>query len=133
MKSEDPIYVLEHNLVIDVDWYLEHQLRGPIERIFDAVLSETALRNLFKGEHMNVKKVVVSKNTGIGRFVSKNLFEMQVSHRLGSRLQQLQAVRERLLHPDRDAGGVAAAAVLRAVVHLPALPEQSAPGDHLRQ
>lgn len=49
MKSEDPIYVLEHNLVIDVDWYLEHQLRGPIERIFDAVLSETALRNLFKG------------------------------------------------------------------------------------
>lgn len=71
MKSEDPIYVLEHNLVIDVDWYLEHQLRGPIERIFDAVLSETALRNLFKGEHMNVKKVVVSKNTGIGRFVSK--------------------------------------------------------------
>ena len=71
LKSEDPIYVLENNLSIDVDWYLEHQLRGPIERIFEAVLSESTLKSLFKGEHMNVKKVVVSKNTGIGRFVSK--------------------------------------------------------------
>ena len=32
LKSEDPIYVLEHNLTLDVDWYLNHQLRGPIER-----------------------------------------------------------------------------------------------------
>ena len=71
MKSEDPIYVLEHNLSIDVNWYLEHQLRGPIERIFEGVLSESTLKSLFKGDHMNVKKVVVSKNTGIGRFVSK--------------------------------------------------------------
>lgn len=71
MKSEDPIYVLEHNLTIDVDWYLEHQLRGPIERIFEGVLTESTLKSLFKGEHMNVKKVIVSKNTGIGRFVSK--------------------------------------------------------------
>lgn len=71
MKSEDPIYVLENNLVIDVDWYLEHQLRGPIERIFEGVLAESTLKGLFKGDHMNVKKVVVSKKTGIGRYVSK--------------------------------------------------------------
>ena len=57
-KSEDPIYVLENNLQIDVNWYLEHQLRGPIERIF-AVLKNHTLDELFKGEHMNVKKVVV--------------------------------------------------------------------------
>ena len=71
MKSEDPIYVLEHNLQIDVNWYLEHQLRGPIERIFDAVLDKSTLQNLFRGEHMNVKKVVVVQKSGIGQFVQR--------------------------------------------------------------
>ena len=71
MKSEDPIYVLENNLVIDVDWYLEHQLRGPIERIFEAVLAESTLKGLFRGDHMNVKKVIVTENSKIGLFLSK--------------------------------------------------------------
>ena len=71
MKSEDPIYVLENNLVIDVDWYLEHQLRGPIERIFEGVLAESTLKGLFRGDHMNVKKVIVTENSKIGRFLSK--------------------------------------------------------------
>ena len=71
MKSEDPIYVLEHNLSIDTEWYLNHQLRGPIERIFEGVLADSTLKGLFQGDHMNVKKVVTSQNTGIGRFVSK--------------------------------------------------------------
>ena len=69
-KSEDPIYVLENNIQIDVNWYLEHQLRGPIERIF-AVLKNHTLDELFKGEHMNVKKVVVVQNSGIGQFVKR--------------------------------------------------------------
>ena len=71
MKSEDPIYVLDHNLSIDTEWYLNHQLRGPIERIFEGVLADSTLKGLFQGDHMNVKKVVTSQNTGIGRFVSK--------------------------------------------------------------
>lgn len=71
LKSEDPIYVLENNLQIDVDWYLEHQLRGPIERIFDGVLSKSTLESLFTGDHMNVKKVVTLSNHGMGRFVKK--------------------------------------------------------------
>ena len=48
-KSEDPIYVLENNIPIDTQYYLEHQLAGPIERIFEGVLSDP--RSLLSGEH----------------------------------------------------------------------------------
>lgn len=37
-KSEDPIYVLEHDLPIDTDYYLNNQLKGPLTRIFEPIL-----------------------------------------------------------------------------------------------
>jgi DNA polymerase delta subunit 1 len=48
-RSEDPIYVLEHNIPIDAKYYLEHQLEGPITRIFEGVIDNPA--SLFVGEH----------------------------------------------------------------------------------
>ncbi|RYE83270.1 MAG: hypothetical protein EOO65_04230, partial [Methanosarcinales archaeon] len=48
-KSEDPIYVLENNIPIDTTYYLEHQLSGPLTRIFEAILDNPA--SLFTGEH----------------------------------------------------------------------------------
>uniref|UniRef100_A0A8D0GPK1 DNA-directed DNA polymerase n=1 Tax=Sphenodon punctatus TaxID=8508 RepID=A0A8D0GPK1_SPHPU len=40
MKSEDPIYVLENNLPIDTQYYLEQQLAKPLLRIFEPILGE---------------------------------------------------------------------------------------------
>jgi DNA polymerase delta subunit 1 len=37
-KSEDPLYVLHNNLPIDYNFYLEHQIKLPLIRIFEPVL-----------------------------------------------------------------------------------------------
>lgn len=41
-KSEDPLYVLEHNVPIDTRYYLENQLSKPLMRIFEPILGEKA-------------------------------------------------------------------------------------------
>ena len=40
LKSEDPIYVLENNVPIDMQYYLENQLAKPLLRIFEPILGE---------------------------------------------------------------------------------------------
>ena len=37
-KAEDPIYVLEHNIPIDAQYYLQNQLAKPLMRIFEPLL-----------------------------------------------------------------------------------------------
>eukprot|EP00392_Amoebophrya_sp_AT5.2_P000852 g854.t1 len=54
-KSEDPMYVLENNLVIDAHWYIDHQLAGPLLRIFDPIM-KNASQTLFTGDH--TRKIV---------------------------------------------------------------------------
>ncbi len=49
-KSEDPLYVLEKCLPIDVEYYIENQLKKPISRLFEPVLDNT--NSLFQGEHI---------------------------------------------------------------------------------
>lgn len=41
-KSEDPLYVLEHNVPIDTKYYLENQLSKPLMRIFEPIMGEKA-------------------------------------------------------------------------------------------
>jgi len=41
-KSEDPLYVLEHNVPIDTQYYLNNQLAKPLMRIFEPILGEKA-------------------------------------------------------------------------------------------
>ena len=48
-RSEDPIYVLEHNIPIDTKYYLDNQLQGPLTRIFEPIIDNTS--SLFVGEH----------------------------------------------------------------------------------
>ncbi|KAK8805699.1 hypothetical protein WA158_002355 [Blastocystis sp. Blastoise] len=67
-KSEDPIYVLENNLPIDVSWYLEHQLKGPLERIFEPVCNVTS--SIFSGDHTLVRRTASVQKSGIGLFIS---------------------------------------------------------------
>jgi len=50
-KSEDPLYVLENQLAIDADHYIDHQLREPLKRLFVPIYGEKAERELFAGEH----------------------------------------------------------------------------------
>ena len=49
-RSEDPLYVLEKNLEIDYNYYLENQLKKPLIRLFDTIL-ENAESDLFSGVH----------------------------------------------------------------------------------
>lgn len=41
-KSEDPLYVLEHNIPIDTKYYLDNQLSKPLMRIFEPILGDKA-------------------------------------------------------------------------------------------
>ena len=41
-KAEDPIYVLENNVPIDTEYYLENQLSKPLMRIFEPILGDKA-------------------------------------------------------------------------------------------
>lgn len=70
-KTEDPIYVLEHNLPIDTEYYLEHQLKEPLKRIFTPILGETHVDELFQGEHMRAIKIATPASTGagLGKFI----------------------------------------------------------------
>lgn len=40
-KAEDPIYVLENNVPIDTEYYLENQLAKPLLRIFEPILGDS--------------------------------------------------------------------------------------------
>ena len=40
LKSEDPIYVLENNIPIDTQYYLDNQLSKPLIRIFEPIFKE---------------------------------------------------------------------------------------------
>merc|ERR1712159_150059 len=49
-RSEDPLYVLENNLSIDAQYYIEHQLQQPLMRIFGPIMPN-AESVLFSGAH----------------------------------------------------------------------------------
>lgn len=68
-KSEDPLYVLEHNVPIDTRYYLENQLSKPLMRIFEPILGEKAnsLRKSKKkkknSEYYGVNLILVNQFT----------------------------------------------------------------------
>lgn len=51
-RSEDPVYVLEHSIPIDTEYYLTNQLSKPLTRIFEPIIKDTS--SLFSGEHTRV-------------------------------------------------------------------------------
>jgi DNA polymerase delta subunit 1 len=67
-KAEDPIYVLENNEPIDVQYYLE-MLSRPLLRIFKPILGEKAASDLLTGEHTMSIAVPTAKKGGIVGFV----------------------------------------------------------------
>ncbi|XP_046893515.1 DNA polymerase delta catalytic subunit isoform X1 [Hypomesus transpacificus] len=72
MKSEDPIYVLENNIPIDSQYYLEQQLSKPLLRIFEPILGESKAESvLLKGDHTRCKTVLTSRVGGLMAFAQK--------------------------------------------------------------
>uniref|UniRef100_A0A915DAH8 DNA polymerase n=1 Tax=Ditylenchus dipsaci TaxID=166011 RepID=A0A915DAH8_9BILA len=66
-KAEDPLYVLKNGIDIDTDYYLEHQLKNPLERLFEPVFGDKAKALLFTGKHAEKKiKIKKGKVGGIG-------------------------------------------------------------------
>ncbi len=69
-RSEDPIYVLENNIPIDTRYYLDNQLRGPLERIFEPIIDNVS--SLFCGDHTRaISKPTPTQKTGIMAFATK--------------------------------------------------------------
>lgn len=71
-RAEDPLYVLEHNIPIDNNYYLENMLRKPLERIFDPVM-KGSVNSLFVGEHTRTISVITPKKGGMMKFAKVRL------------------------------------------------------------
>ncbi|KAL8577740.1 DNA polymerase delta catalytic subunit [Nucella lapillus] len=72
LKSEDPIFVLENNVPIDTQYYLQNQLSKPLLRIFEPILGEKKAESiLLKGDHTRTKTVMTSKVGGLSAFTKK--------------------------------------------------------------
>ncbi len=71
-KAEDPIYVLENNIPIDAEYYLNNMLAKPLLRIFEPILGESkAESTLLRGDHTRTKTVVTSKVGALAAFTKK--------------------------------------------------------------
>ena len=62
-KTEDPKYVMENAIPVDLMYYYEHQLKEPLKRVFQVLLSEAELGQLLGGDHT---RIVNSNYTGGG-------------------------------------------------------------------
>mmetsp|Transcript_30619 Transcript_30619/g.91788 ORF Transcript_30619/g.91788 Transcript_30619/m.91788 type:complete len:1095 (+) Transcript_30619:226-3510(+) len=72
-KAEDPVFVLDNNLPIDLSYYLENQLSKPLTRIFEPIIRNT--ESLLRGDHTRVvaKPTPVARKGGIMMFAKKTL------------------------------------------------------------
>ena len=72
-KSEDPLYVLEHNIAIDANHYLEHQLALPLQRLFEGIIDKP--ESLVNGDHTRHISVSTPSKAagGIMKFAKVNL------------------------------------------------------------
>lgn len=70
-KSEDPLYVLENSLPIDVNYYLDNQLSNPLMRIFIPILGEKKAKELLSGAHTRTIKMSAPRSGGLMRFAKK--------------------------------------------------------------
>jgi DNA polymerase delta subunit 1 len=72
-KVEDPMYAMEHDVPTDHTFYLDKQLKQPLERILVPVIGEERFKTLFCGDHTRRIKQVSSatKVGGIRHFAKK--------------------------------------------------------------
>ena len=69
-KAEDPEFAFDNKLPLDLEYYLENQIKPPLERIF-SVLGDTKV--IFNGDHTMVRKGQdVGSSQGLGQFFKVN-------------------------------------------------------------
>ena len=66
-NSESPLYALENDLEIDIDYYLNKQIKKPLLRIFNPIL-KNAEKILFQGEHIR-KKTYINRKSFFSNFL----------------------------------------------------------------
>jgi len=71
-RAEDPLYVLQNNLSIDAQHYIEHQLQQPLMRIFGPILPN-AESVLFKGDHTRKLSNPTPAFGAMSEFVTKSV------------------------------------------------------------
>merc|ERR1719197_2180821 len=71
-RSEDPLYVLENNLSIDAQHYIEHQLHQPLMRIFGPIMKD-AESKLFAGAHTLTISKPTPTSGAMARFVTRSV------------------------------------------------------------
>jgi DNA polymerase delta subunit 1 len=72
-KSEDPLFVLEHNIPIDTKYYLENQLSKPLVRIFEPILGDGKAQSLLTGDHTRTISVAAPTHGGLMKFAKKTV------------------------------------------------------------
>jgi len=70
-RGESPMYALQNDLPIDYTYYIENQLKMPLTRIFEHIISEEKMYSLFHGKHMKTMVKQTPKVGGIASFVVK--------------------------------------------------------------
>lgn len=70
-RSEDPVYVLDNGLPIDIDYYVENQLSKPVFRLFEPIMDDVT--KLVRGEHTRIKKSNVTISGPLSGFVKKQV------------------------------------------------------------
>ena len=65
-KAEDPMYVLENDIPLDYQYYLENQLSKPILRLFEPIMKDP--NTLLNGDHTRQLVVPTPKKGGIMGF-----------------------------------------------------------------
>lgn len=70
-KSEDPIYVLDHNIPLDTKYYLENQLSKPLLSIFEPILGESKAKSMLTGDHTRTVVKVARADSGLMKFTQK--------------------------------------------------------------
>ncbi|KAK1403943.1 DNA-directed DNA polymerase [Heracleum sosnowskyi] len=68
-RSEDPIYVLENNIPIHPEYYLENQITKPLLRIFEPILKNVS-KELLQGSHTRSKSII-TRTGGIMKYAQK--------------------------------------------------------------
>ncbi|WUR02821.1 DNA polymerase delta catalytic subunit (DPOD) [Vairimorpha necatrix] len=66
-KAEDPVYVLENNLPIDTEYYIDQQLAKPLHRLFEPIVDNVS--ELLKGEHTRVVSNIVKVKGPMNAFL----------------------------------------------------------------
>lgn len=75
-KAEDPIFVMQHSIPIDTEFYLKKQLGGPLARIFGPIFegkSDGNIDKLFAGDHTLKLKLLTNHAGAMMRFAVKTL------------------------------------------------------------